>query len=104
MSDKEILIQSFEEYAKGIASSMFGLNSVPMQAVVSYVIKNAVDKYGPILDLFVDKDGNININMLGDAAKEEIKRKGGITVGRIKFTDKDVDELVNTFKANRKSK
>lgn len=28
---------------------------------------------------------------------------GGFTVGRIKFTDKDVDELVNTFKANKKA-
>lgn len=53
--------------------------------------------------LLGDKNGNINVDMLGEAAREEIKRMGGFTVGRIKFTDKDVDELVNTFKANKKA-
>ena len=103
MSDKEILVKTFEQYAKYLASTMFGLNSLPTQAVVNYVVKNAVDKYGPIIDLFIDKNGNINVDMLGEAAREEIKRMGGFTVGRIKFTDKDVDELVNTFKANKKA-
>ena len=92
MSDKEILVKTFEQYAKNLASTMFGLNSLPTQAVVNYVVKNAVDK-----------NGNINVDMLGEAAREEIKRMGGFTVGRIKFTDKDVDELVNTFKANKKA-
>ena len=82
---------------------MFGLNSLPTHAVVNYVVKNAVNKYWPIKDLFIDKNGNINVDMLGEAAREEIKRMGGFTVGRIKFTDKDVDELVNTFKANKKA-
>lgn len=103
MSDKEILVRTFEQYAKNLASTMFGLDSLPTQAVVNYVVKNAVDKYGPIIDLFIDKNGNINVDMLGDAAREEIKRMGGFTVGRIKFTDKDIDELVNTFKANKKA-
>lgn len=49
MSDKEILVKTFEQYAKNLASTMFGLNSLPTQAVVNYVVKNAVDKYGPIL-------------------------------------------------------
>lgn len=46
MSDKEILVKTFEQYAKNLASTMFGLNSLPTQAVVNYVVKNAVDKCG----------------------------------------------------------
>jgi hypothetical protein len=103
MSDKEILIHSFEQYAKGIASNLFGFNSMPAQAVINYVIKNAVDKYEPFIDLFVDKTGNINIDVLAEAARAEIKQRGGVTIGRIKFTDKDVDELVSTFKSHKKA-
>ena len=41
--------------------------------------------------------------MLGEAVREEIKIMGEFTVGQIKFTDKDIVELVNTFKANKKA-
>lgn len=50
-----------------------------------------------------DQNYQGRIQDIGEAAREEIKRMGGFTVGRIKFTDKDVDELVNTFKANKKA-
>ena len=103
MSDKELLIKAFEQYAKNLASSMFGLNSIPTQAVISYLIKNMIDKYEIYIDLFVDKNGNINVDMLAEAAKEEIKRRGGVKIGNIKFTDKDIDELLNTYKVNKKS-
>ena len=101
MNDKEILIESFEQYAKNLASNMFGLSSLPMQAVIDYVVKNAVDKYGPIIDLFVDKNGNINIDMLAEAAKEEIDKRGGFAIGKIKFTGSDIEELVTTYKNNK---
>ena len=87
MSDKEILISTFEQYAKNLASTLFGFNSIPTQAVVNYVVKNAVDKYGSYIDLFVNKSGNIDIDLLGEAAIEEVRKMGRFTIGRIKFTD-----------------
>lgn len=101
MSDKEILISTVEQYAKSTASKLFGLNSMPMQSVVNYVVRNMVDKYEPILDLFVDKNGNINMDMLAEAGKAELKQRGGLTIGRIKFTEKDVEELVSIFKSKK---
>ena len=72
MSDKEILVKAVEQYVKNLASSLFGFNSIPTQAVINYVIKNLNDKYGYLIDLFADKNGNINMNMLGEAVREEI--------------------------------
>lgn len=62
VSDKEILMQAAEKYAKGIASNFFGLSSLPVQTAVTYVIRNWVD----MIDLFVDKNGNINTKILGE--------------------------------------
>lgn len=78
MSDKEILVKTFEQYAKNLASTMFGLNSLPTQAVVNYVVKNAVDKYGPIIDLFIDKNGNINVDMLWRSSQRRNQENGRI--------------------------
>ena len=60
VSDKEVLMQAAEKYAKGIASNFFGLSSLPVQTAVTYVIRNWVDKHNDMIDLFVDKNGNIN--------------------------------------------
>lgn len=67
MSDKEIL---------------FHLNSVASQAVITYVVKNMEDKY---LEIFTDVNGNINVDLLGNAAKE--------------FND--ITQLLNLFKQNK---
>lgn len=102
MSDKEILVKAVEQYVKNLASSLFGFNSIPTQAVINYVIKNLNDKYGYLIDLFADKNGNINMNMLGEAVREEIKRRNGFTIGRVKFTDKDVDDFIALYNDSKK--
>ena len=102
MSDKEILVKAVEQYVKNLASSLFGFNSIPTQAVINYVIKNLNDKYGYLVDLFADKNGNINMNMLGEAVREEIKRRNGFTIGRVKFTDKDVDDFIALYNDSKK--
>lgn len=50
-----------------------------------------------MIDLFVDKDGNINAPLIADALKSELKARGGFTIGRVKFSDSDVDELLTAF-------
>lgn len=102
MSDREILVKAVEQYVKNLASSLFGFNSIPTQAVINYVIKNLNDKYGYLIDLFADKNGNINMNMLGEAVREEIKRRNGFTIGRVKFTDKDVDDFIALYNDSKK--
>lgn len=98
VSDKEILIQAAEKYAKGIAKNLFGFNTLPTQTLITYVIRNWVEKHDGIIDLFVDKDNNINVDLLGDAMKSELQANGGFTIGKIRFNEKDVDELFKTFK------
>nr|DAP34513.1 MAG TPA: hypothetical protein [Caudoviricetes sp.] len=97
VSDKELLIQAAEKYAKGVAKNLFGFSTLPTQTLITYIVRNWVDKHGMIIDLLVDKDDNININMLGDALKSEMQANGGFTVGKIRFNDKDVDELLKMF-------
>ncbi len=97
VSDTEILMQAAEKYAKGIASSFFGLSSLPVQTAITYVIRNWVDKHNHIIDLFIDKNGNINTKILGDAAKAVLKENGGFTLGKVKFGEADVDELFRMF-------
>lgn len=108
MSDKEILILAISKYAKGLASDLFNINSLASQAVINYVIKNMEDKYGKWIDLFIDKNDNINIDLLGEAVKEELKAKSekGLVVdilGRsVVFNGKDVDELISIFNEFKK--
>lgn len=51
MSDKEIVFQAINKYAKDLASNLFHFNSVASQAVITYVVKNMEDKYGKYLDI-----------------------------------------------------
>lgn len=105
VSDKELLIQVVEKYIKGIASNFFGLSTLPAQTVVTYVVRNWVDKHDGIIDLFVDKEGNINASLIAEAAKSELKARGGFTVGKVRFNDSDVDELLSAFnQAQQKNK
>lgn len=103
MSDKEILIQSVEKYASDTVGKLFGITSLPAQALIKYAVRNAADKYGQIIDLFQDKNGVINTDLLMNAFKSEIKTRGGFTFMNVKFTDNDVDELssiINKLKSN----
>lgn len=38
MSDKEIVFQAINKYAKDLASNLFHFNSVASQAVITYVV------------------------------------------------------------------
>lgn len=105
MSDKEILIQAFEKYTTDLISKLFGISSLPSQTLIKYAIRNAADKYGSVLDLFVDKTGKINSDLMMSALKAELKNRGGYTFMNIKFTESDVDELssiIDKFRANSK--
>ena len=98
VSDKELLIQVVEKYIKNIASNFFGLSTLPTQTVITYVVRNWVDKHDGMIDLLVDKDGNINTQLIADSLKAELKARGGLVVGKIKFNDTDVDELLAAYK------
>ena len=97
VSDKEILMQAVEKYAKDIASNFFGLSTIPVQTAITYVVRNWVDKHNTLIDLFVDVDGNINTKILGDAAKSVLRENDGFKIGKVKFTEADVDDLFSTF-------
>lgn len=105
MSDKEILIQAIEKYATDLISKLFGISSLPSQTLIKYAIRNATDKYGSVLDLFVDKNGKINSDLMMSALKAELKNRGGYTFMNIRFTENDVDELatiISKFRNNAK--
>ena len=92
MSDKEIVFQAINKYAKDLASNLFHFNSVASQAVITYVVKNMEDKYGKYLDIFTDVHGNINLELLATQNaeivlrqdKDRIKREEGRTIGAMK--------------------
>ena len=96
MSDKEILFQAANTFTKNVVKNLFGISSIGTDALITYVVNNAYDK-----------NGYINIEVLGNALKDVIKAKGGYTISvfgkHIKFTDADITEFVdifNTLKAN----
>lgn len=82
---------------KDIASNFFGLSTIPVQTAITYVVRNWVDKHNTLIDLFVDVDGNINTKILGDAAKSVLRENDGFKIGKVKFTEADVDDLFSTF-------
>ena len=98
VSDKELFIQSLESYVLRTVSSLFGLESIATQTFLRYGVRVLADKYGFLLDLFTDKSGSLNIPLLVDAAKSEIKTRGGVKLWNIKFTDKDVEEIYDIYK------
>ena len=103
MTDKEILIQSVEKYAADTVGKLFGITSLPAQALIKYAVRNAADKYGQVIDLFQDKNGVINIDLLTNALKAEIKNRGGFTFMNVKFTEGDVEALssiINKLKSS----
>lgn len=103
MSDKEILVQSVEKFVTDTVGKLFGISSLPAQALMKYAVRNAADKYGQVIDLFQDKEGKINIDLMLSALRSEIKNRGGFTFMNIRFTDQDVEELssiVNKLKSS----
>lgn len=101
MSDKEILMQAVNKYAKSLASKLFQINSLAGQTAVVYVVNNFTDKYGGYLDMFVNKQGNVDVKVLGEAFKEELKARNGYVVSlfgkSIKFDHRDIDELIANY-------
>jgi hypothetical protein len=52
---------------------LYGINSIGVEALITYVVNNMYDKYAQYLDLFTDKNGNINISLFGNAVKDILK-------------------------------
>lgn len=104
MSDKEILFQAVNTYIKRLVNNLFNLNSIGVDALITYVTNNMYDKYSVYLDLFTDKAGNINISLLNNAIKDIIKNQFdnkfifNIFGKSIKFTQDDIDEFEKIFK------
>lgn len=104
MSDKELLFQTANTYIKNLVNNLFGINSVATDAVITYITNNMYDKYSMYIDLFTDKNGNINITLLNNAIKDVIKNNFdnkivfSIFGKAIKFTSDDLDEFEKIFK------
>lgn len=104
ISDKDLLFQAANTFTKGLVSNLFGINSIGTDALITYVVNNAYDKYGMFLEPFIDKKGNINIDILEGAVNDVIKArsKDGYVLnmfGRsIKFGETDIEEFKKIFK------
>ena len=97
ISDKELLTQSLEKYITKTVDSLFGISSLPAQTLLRYGVRNVVDKYSTVLDIFTTKEGTINIPLVIDALRSEVKARGGLQFWNIKFTDRDVDEILAIY-------
>lgn len=97
MKDKELLTQTLESFVLKTTESLFGISSVPAQAFIRYGVKNVIEKYGGFLDFFTDKNGSLNIPLLLEGIKGELRARGGFEVWNIRFTEKDVDELLKIY-------
>lgn len=104
MSDTELVFQAANTFTKGLLSSLFGINTIGTDALITYVINNASEKYGKYLELFTDKGGNVNIELFGNALRDVLKSKSkdGYVVSmfgkKIVFGEADVDEFERIFK------
>ena len=97
ISDKELLTQSLEKYVTKTVDSLFGISSLPAQTLLRYGVRNVMEKYSTVLDIFTTKEGTINVPLVIDAFKSEIKARGGIQIWNIKFTDRDFDEILEIY-------
>lgn len=97
VSEKEILIQAVEQYACKAMNQLFHISSLPAQTLVRYGVRNLADKYSNLLDVFVDKSGSINVELLFDAFKSEVRSRGGLDIMGIRFGESDFDEIKNNF-------
>lgn len=102
MKDKEALIKSAEVFATDIAENMLGLPRVATATIIKSLVKNNIEKYEQIIDLFINKDGKIiDVDDLFASFKEILDEKP-ITIWKLKFTGKDIDELRKIFEEKRK--
>ena len=71
MSDKELLFQAANTFTKNLVSNLFGINTIGTDALITYVVNNIEDKYGMYLEPFLDKGGNLNIDLFGNQSSLE---------------------------------
>lgn len=101
MSDKELIFQAANTFTKNLVGNLFGINTIGTDALITYVVNNMEDKYGMS---FLDKGGNINIDLFGNALRDVMKAraKDGYVVklfGKpVKFGEADIDEFERIFK------
>ena len=93
--NKDLLVAASEKYVTNTVGNLFGISSLPAQALMRYAVRNIANKYGMIFDIFSDKDGNIDSELLLNAVRAELKNRGGFRFMNIKFTETDVDEFKN---------
>lgn len=104
MSDKELIFQAANTFTKNLVGNLFGINTIGTDALITYVVNNMEDKYGMCLEPFLDKGGNINIDLFGNALRDVMKAraKDGYVVklfGKpVKFGEADIDEFERIFK------
>lgn len=104
MSDKEILLQTCNQFVKNLISNLFGINTIGTDALITYAVNNMYDKYGIFIDPFIDKSDNINITLLSNAFKDVLKAKykNGLVLNlfghHIKFGENDISEIEQIFK------
>lgn len=98
MSDKELIFQAANTFTKNLVGNLFGINTIGTDALITYVVNNMEDKYGMYLEPFLDKDGNINIDLFGNALRDVMKAraKDGYVVKL--FGEADIDEFERIFK------
>lgn len=100
MSDKELIFQAANTFTKNLVSNLFGINTIG--TLITYVVNNMED--GMYLEPFLDKGGNLNIDLFGNALRDVMKTraKNGYVVklfGKpIKFGEADIDEFERIFK------
>lgn len=71
MSDKELIFQAANTFTKNLVSNLFGINTIGTDALITYVVNNMEDKYGMYLEPFLDKGGNLNIDLFGNQSSLE---------------------------------
>ena len=97
VTDKELLVQALETYVTKTVGTLFGITSLPAQALMRYGVRNVADKYGFLLDMFTASDGTINVPLMIDAVKSEVKSRGGVKIWNIKLTESDFEEMLTIY-------
>lgn len=98
-NDKEILVKAVEKYASSVAGKFFGFKGFGTDMLIKIAVNNIVDKYGNVIDIFIDKNGCIpSEEDLFSAFKNVLNDRGGITVGNIKFTEEDIATIQKLYK------
>lgn len=97
ISDRELFTQALEDYATKTVGDLFGFKSIAAQTLTRYGVRNMVDKYSDLLGFLTDSSGKMNIDLIMDALKSEVKARGGIKIWNIKLTDSDFTEITSIY-------